>query len=107
MRSLLTVKLERDNKYAAYLKLINGILALTPRELRVLAAFMELNQNYPCSSADRRTVKAALGILNVNVYVKLFKDRGLIKKEPSSDRYVPSPIILPPEKGVRIDIQWT
>lgn len=107
MRSLLSVKLQKDNKYAAYLKLINGILALTPRELRVLAAFMELDATYPCSSADRRAVKADLGILNVNVYVKLFKDRGLIKKEKESERYVPAPIIIPPDKGVTINIAWT
>lgn len=107
MRSLLSVKLQKDNKYAAYLKLINGILALTPMELKVLAAFMELDPTYPCSSADRRRVREEFNILNVNVYVKLFKDKGLIKKDEKTDKYVPSPIIIPPEKGVTIDIRWT
>ena len=104
MRSRLSVKLRSENKYTAYLKLINGILDLTPRELNVLAAFMELNPNSPCSSEDRRTVKKNFDIVNVNVYVKMFKDRGLIKREGNA--YKVSPLIVPPEKGVNIDIEW-
>lgn len=94
----------RENKHTAYLKLINGILDLTPKELKVLAAFMDLNPNSPCSSEDRRKVKEEFGIVNVNVYVKMFKDKGLIRRDGNAYRV--SPLITPPEKGVNIDIEW-
>ena len=104
-RSVLEVRLSAKDKYYKYLKLINGILGLSPVQLSALAYFLDYGKGgIVCSSEHRKAIKEILQIKNINVYVKIFKDKKLIIQE--GKQYKAAQIILPPEQGVNIDIKW-
>lgn len=88
--------------------MINGILKLSDMELNVLGEFLDLNSSEMCSSQHRKTVKERYNIKNVNVYVKKFKDKGLIalKSSPHRGIYTPNQIILPPEESLTLKMHW-
>ena len=67
-----------------YLSLLNGILKLTPVELDVLAAFLEVDPFVAATKTSRKLVADRLGMKNVavlNNYVKALKDKGIIYKD--------------------------
>jgi hypothetical protein len=104
----LTLRLPRENRHKAYLQMINGILKLSDMELSVLGEFLDLNSSQMCSSKDRQVVKKKFNIKNVNVYVKKFKDKGLIALASSPHRgiYQPNQLILPPEESLILKMHW-
>lgn len=104
-RSVLEVRLSAKDRYYNYLKLINGILGLSPVQLSALAYFLDYSKGgIMCSSEHRKAIKEILNIKNINVYVKIFKDKKLIVQD--GNQYKASKIIIPPEQGVNIDIKW-
>lgn len=107
-RKYMTIRVPRDNRHKAYLQMINGILKLSDMELTVLGEFLDLNPSQMCSSKDRQEIKKKYQIKNVNVYVKKFKDKGLIalKSTPHRGIYVPNQIILPPEESLTLKMNW-
>lgn len=71
-----------------FLHSLNGIIGLTERELQILAQFLELSINKPKGSKrsvdcteNRRIVMKSMGITrdNLSRYIKIYKDKGLLK----------------------------
>lgn len=104
----ITLKLETSKKYLSYLQLMNGILKLSDKQIKILAAFLNLgNGGSLCSREDRKQVEYTFDIQNVNTYVKFFKDRNLIiPSEHKKGLYKPSILITPPTDGVVINTKW-
>ena len=83
-----------------YLQIFNGLLRLTPKELDVLAAFVDAERrlrarNVPLSafSSDvRKRIAAHMGIGNIGIYIKALKDKGAIDK--TVDGYEIKPMLL-------------
>ena len=103
----LSVKLNKENKNLDYLKLINGILGLSVKEIEVLSSFMDLSYSSMCDTKDRKKIIDKFNLKNINVYIKTFKDKKLIKPVPGKwGVYSASSLIIPPSSGLKINIGW-
>jgi hypothetical protein len=67
-----------------YLLLLNGLLKLTGTEIKVLAAFLDIDDSVCATKQGRKIVAERLKMKNVavlNNYVKSLKDKGCIYKD--------------------------
>jgi len=105
----ITVKIDTTYKY---LGLWNGLFNLTPKELRILAAFIDINRNQTpsamnaCNIEIKKLVAKSVGIKDhntLNNYVKRFKDKGVMLKKESG--YVLNKLLEPDTDSVEILIK--
>jgi hypothetical protein len=99
-----TIKLPNDP--TTYLRVVNGFLALTnggamtDRELEIMAFFVQAHKEireeglkvHPFHPLVKKRVATLAGRGNyhtLNNYVKVFKDKGLIKPTPDGYRFHP------------------
>jgi len=83
-----------------YLILLNGLLKLTPTEIKVLTEFLEHDNVICASKKSRKIVAESLKMKNVavlNNYIKVLKDKGCIYKD-SIGVYRYNPIVAPPKE---------
>ena len=106
----ITVKIDTTYKF---IKLWNGLFNLTPKELQILAAFVDANRDSEeevinaCSSAIKKVVAAKLNIKDhntLNNYVKRFKHKGVILKK--GKYYSLNKILDPGTSSVEIIIKY-
>ena len=106
----ITVKIDTTYKY---LRLWNGLFNLTPKELKILAAFVDVNreQEAPVKNACNVTIKKLVadrvGIKDhntLNNYVKRFKDKGVILKKTGN--YSLNKLLDPETSSVEILINY-
>jgi|TARA_R110000744_G_scaffold8270_2_gene27733 hypothetical protein len=96
-----------------YLRLWNGLFNLTPKELKILAALVDVNreQSLPvknaCNIEIKKLVAERVGIKDYNTlnnYVKRFKDKGVILKK--SGNYALNKLLDPETSSVEILINY-
>jgi len=106
----ITVNIDTTYKY---LRLWNGLFNLTPKELRILAAFVDVNREQPkvvknaCSAEIKKIVAERVGIKDYNTlnnYVKRFKDKGVILKKTGN--YSLNKLLDPETSSVEILIKY-
>ena len=98
MKEVTTLNVSAKNHFH-YLKLLNGLLELTLTERFVLGSFLDIYAEAPTKNAfsteNKKDVAKKVGkkdFNTLNVYIKAFKDKGLIKKQ--DDRYIPIELLL-------------
>ncbi len=64
-KKTIELKVSKDKRRILILNALNGFLRLTPKELRVVGYFLELNSEFPCGALERKQVCALMGIKNV------------------------------------------
>lgn len=87
-RKKITIKINSTYKF---LQVTNGIFGLTPKELSVLAAFIDVGaisgDKNLCSVSNKKLVADKVGIKDYNTlgnYIKKFKDKKVFIKEGSN-----------------------
>ena len=94
-KAVFKIKVNKESPYKNYLQLVNGVMRLTDKELEVLTLFMEQDAENLFSKESRRYLTETLGIKNINVYVKKFKDANLVIKTGKRGIYKPIPLLVP------------
>jgi Fe2+ or Zn2+ uptake regulation protein len=87
-----------ENRLEAYLELINGILKLTPTQLRVLVILIQENPE-ACTPAVRHIVTEKMKFKNVavtNNFIKVLKDKGIITKNERNGVFEYTSTVIPP-----------
>jgi len=78
----LTIRIKEGTSYInAYLEILNGLLKLSDKELKVLETFLAVNTKEPCSPEVKAIVVQKCEMKNVavlNNYIKKFKDKGIM-----------------------------
>ena len=102
----ITVNIDSTLKY---LQLWNGIFNLTDKGLQILSAFIDVqiitNEENLCSVRNKKEVARIVGIKDhntLNNYIKIFKDKGDMKKEVNN--YILNPFLDPNTESVEINI---
>lgn len=103
-----------DDYYTGYLKSINGVLKLSPREIDVLAEFMYIDANYKKKEkikniANRHcrrriTDKLQMSSENISRYVKTLTEKGMLIAGPAVDALRVNEHLMPKVVGDRIQI---
>ena len=102
MKRLKKEVIKRNAFYPKYLKLENVILPkpLTTKEIEVLSCFMELQgelvERDRFGTQSRSLVRERLGFKtnsNLDNYIRYFKEKGVIEKDPKTKKLVISPKI--------------
>jgi len=97
---VLTIPVEKKEYVKTYLRVLNGILKLTDKELEILTIFLQVNHKDPCTSEFKADVIARANLKNVavlNNYIKKFKDMGLLIYKAGIYSYNP---VLNPEQYI-------
>jgi len=106
----ITVKIDTTYKY---IRLWNGLFNLTPKELQILAAFVDANRESEkkvvnaCHIEIKKAVAKKLGIEDhntLNNYVKRFKKKGVMLKK--GKYYSLNKLLDPETSSVEILIQY-
>ena len=106
----ITVKIDTTYKY---IRLWNGLFNLTPKELQILAAFIDANRETEvkdsnvCNVAIKKIVANKLSIKDYNTlnnYVKRFKKKGVIIKK--GNIYSFNKLLNPDTSSVEILINY-
>lgn len=110
MRRLkLELNIAPESRFDAYLELINGILKLTPTQLKVLATLVKENP-VACTPAVRKEVTRKMGFKNVavtNNFIKVFKDKGIILKNETKGIYEYAVTVTPPPEFEAVEFVFT
>lgn len=93
MKAVYKITLDKERPYRNYLKLINGVMELTDKELEVLTLFMEYDAENLFSKESRQHLTKTLNVKNINIYVKKFKDKNLVTKTEKRGVYKPIPLL--------------
>lgn len=105
---ILRQTVEKKNFYIKYYKSLNGILALTDKQLQVLAEFSTVRNSMPddytedqkdtytFTSASRNIIadRLEISIYNLNNVIRSLKDKGFLF--PKGDTYFLNPSIYTP-----------
>ena len=97
---ILNKNITKDKLYESYYEGLNGILKLTPLELRILTSFSVLEATYPDRYTFDKTNRVIVGeenkvsSFNLNNYIRKLKDRGIFVKDIKSNKLVINPNIF-------------
>ena len=101
----ITVNIDSTYKY---LQIWNGIFNLTNKELRILSAFIDVNNKESinlCSIPNKKKVAEVVEIEDYNTlnnYIKRFKDKGAMIKKKNA--YSLNPFLNPNTDKVEVTI---
>lgn len=110
-------KVKTKNKYREFVRVLNGVLQLTEREIDVLSLLMKLDDTWPIqlsehkniiSTDSRRTImkETLINKSNLTKYIKYFKEKELLLEDPT-DYYKINPIFMPTDLGGTTEILFT
>lgn len=89
----------------AYLRSINGILDLTPKQLNALETMLMENAEVTCTKDQRKRLVDLLGVKDIpqlNNVVKALKDKGILRPNPEGKGYVYNPLVVPSSSKVTL-----
>lgn len=100
---------KHKNRYREFVRVLNGALQLTERELDVFSALLALDKSWPretteykniLSTDSRRVVMAETRInkSNLTKYAKEFKEKGLLLVDENGNTKV-NPIFIPEDSA--------
>lgn len=90
------LKTSKETALRTKLKVLNGILGLTPKEIETLEVLIQLNNTTPAKTADRVKAVELLKMNNIqslNNVIQALKTKGAIQKHPERDEYMYHKII--------------
>jgi len=111
-------KVKPRNKYREFLKVLNGNLHLTDRELQVMSLLMQLDVEWqPVLEGDVKNVNSTdsrkavmketrINKNNLTKYIRFLRDKGLLIDNGDEGLMV-NPMFLPKETGNKIEILFT
>ena len=85
------IPVSKEEFLSKYLKIVNFVFNLTPREFTILKELIEIDPKEITTAS-----KKLLNVKNryiINNTIKTLKDKGIIKKIPNSTRYTYHPIV--------------
>jgi hypothetical protein len=77
----LNIQVHEETFISSYLEVLNGLLKLSNKELKVLEAFLQTSTTDPCTHEFKEAVVKKCAMKNVavlNNYIKKFKDKGVL-----------------------------
>ena len=100
------------NSITKYLSIWNGIFQLTPMELRILSAFIEVQEiteeSNMCSLSNKKEVARIIGMSDYNTlnnYIKTLKDKGSLLY--NNKKYTLNRLLNTKNTEIGLSIQWT
>tara|TARA_R110002167_G_scaffold110928_3_gene282111 strand:- start:4660 stop:4989 length:330 start_codon:yes stop_codon:yes gene_type:complete len=100
------------NSITKYLSIWNGIFQLTPMELRILSAFIEVQETTEesnmCSLSNKKEVARIIGMSDYNTlnnYIKKLKDKGSLLY--NNKKYTLNRLLNTKNTEIGLSIQWT
>lgn len=112
----LVKKVSKDDLITEYLRIMNGLLRLTDKELEVFAFIVGLDLNWVddgqvknvANTKNRKLMmrKLGLGKDNLSRYIRIFKDKNLLKVGPSEDGLYVNKAILPDVINDRLQLTF-
>ena len=97
-----------------FLRVLNGILRLTDRELELMVMLIQLDIDYVktddnknvANTANRKLIMSTLGITkdNLSRYIKSFKEKGLLIEGPAEDDLYVNKALIPIVIGDRLQL---
>lgn len=118
MKSHYLKKIPRKHLHKEFIKVLNGLLQLSPREAEVLALLMGLDENWRpvlgnevkniLSTDNRRALMRETLISKNNLikYINVLKEKGLLLGD-SQEGYSINPMFLPKETSGIVEIVFT
>ena len=107
--------IDRKDFFPKYLKLINVILPkpLTLREIEILSAFMELKgdaiSKERFGTQARKLVRERFNFKkhsNIDNYIKYFKNKGVVIKDPKENKLIINPRISISDKLTGLELTF-
>jgi len=111
-------KIKEKNKYREFLKVLNGNLYLTDRELEIFSLLVQLDMEWRPhfegdvknvnSTDSRRSImkESRINKNNLTRYVRRFRERGLLWENDQGGLEV-DPLFKPKEHGKIIEVVFT
>jgi len=111
-------KVRPRNKYREFLRVLNGNLHLTEREIQVMSLLMQLDVEWQpvlegeiknINSTDIRKAvmkETRINKNNLTKYVKFLRDKGLLISNGEEGTIV-NPMFIPKETGNKIEVLFT
>ena len=111
-------QIKGKNKYREFLKILNGNLYLSDRELEILSLLVQIDKEWKPlfegdyknvnSTDNRRSVmkESRINKNNLTRYVKRFRERGLLRENEHGGLEV-DPLFIPKETGKIIEVVFT
>lgn len=107
-------QIKQKNRYREFIRVLNGALQLTEREIDVLSLLIKIDVEWPSSqeryknilSTDsrRQIMKETLiNKSNLTKYVKNFKEHGIIQVDDYGNSHI-NPVFKPDENDNKIEI---
>lgn len=101
-------EISKDRFFISYLNILNGILNLTPKEIEVVAGFMELLTDYTVpedmifETPGRKLLQRRLSLSQfaLNNIVKKLKDKRIIVLDSTKENLILNPGITVPKQTV-------
>lgn len=96
-------KIKPKHKYREFLKVLNGLLQLTDREVEILSLMLEIEESWPSnfgknvvSTDSRKYIMSSTEVNknNLSKYISKFKDKGILTNN-GSDEYSISTMFKP------------
>lgn len=95
----INIRVSEDEKLDAYLELMNGVLKLTPTQLKVLTELIRENPK-ACTPKSRVEVTSKMGFKSVTVtnnFIKVLRDKGIILKDRDAGLFHFAGTVVPPK----------
>jgi hypothetical protein len=73
IEKLVKIKVNQENRILTSLKILNGVMNLTPKELLVVYEFFSINPQNPCLTKDRKIVFENMELKNVQTLNNMIK----------------------------------
>jgi len=92
MKKKLKVPFSKQEYIATYVKLLNGVFDLTPRELQALTIFLQKDLKTPATTPARKAALEQMKLTSpmaINNLVKSLRTKGAILGEPGDYQYHP------------------
>jgi hypothetical protein len=109
MKQKITIPVDSITKY---LSIWNGIFQLTPMELRILSAFIEVQEITEelnmCTLSNKKEVARIIGMSDYNTlnnYIKKLKDKGSLLYD--GKKYTLNRLLNIKNTEIGLSIQWT
>lgn len=107
--------IKKTDLYQEFLKALDGVLQLTPREREIMVLLIELDVNTPklpgygkniISTENRRYLRNTTGITtdNLSRFLTRLKDKGIIVKGKGDDEWMVNPALIPEVIGDRVQL---
>lgn len=109
-------QVKQKNKYREFIRVLNGALNLTEREIDVLSLLLRIDDEWPSSQSKYKNIlstdsrrqimkETLINKSNLTKYVKNFKEHGLIQVDDYGNSHI-NPIFKPEDDKGTFEIHF-